>query len=171
VDVQHSATSLPDWWRLGPPPDCRHDQLTANVDFSAVNECVPLGLTGALVQDYLITEPRGLASQARIKAVGYVPSPLTVSVTNDTTYLAVRLVLGYDHTVNVAVCTGCTQSACLVLNSILVRRTAGAPGGDIMITTPGPADANWAFWRGTGVDCTTVPVRNVTWGSIKSLYR
>ena len=172
VDVQHSAPIMPDWWRLGPAPDCRHDLLTANIDFSQTDACQDPGFAGALIQDYLITEPRGLPSQARIKAVAYLPSPQTISFGTDTTYDAVHIVLGYDRTVNVNVCAGCTQAACLVFNSVLIRRTKGAPGGDLMITTPGPGTANWATWRsGSGANCLLVPVRRMTWGTVKSLYR
>ena len=42
----------------------RHDLLTASLDFSAANECADPGFTGALVQDYLVTEPRGLSSSS-----------------------------------------------------------------------------------------------------------
>ncbi|MEO5618818.1 MAG: hypothetical protein ABIS67_13710 [Candidatus Eisenbacteria bacterium] len=172
VDVQHSLSSLPDYWRLGPSPQCRHDMLSASVDFSAANECASPGFTGAVLQDYLITEPRGLQSQARIKAVVFVPSPETRSVANDTTYHAVRLVFSHDRTVNVNVCTGCASPACLVLNSVTVRRVKGAFGGDITLSGPGPGNANWAFWRSVvGADCSLVPVRTLTWGSVKSLYR
>jgi len=172
VDVQHSMSSLPDYWRLGPFPECRYDMLTASVDFSTANECRDPGFTGAAMQGYIATQPRGLQSQARIKSVVFVPSPETRSVSNDTTYHAVRLVFSHDRTVNVNQCTGCAAPACLVLNSILVRRVAGAFGGDQLLSAPGPGDANWAFWRGTaGADCTMVPVRAVTWGSVKSLYR
>jgi len=172
VDVQHSLSALPDYWRLGAFPNCRHDMLTANLDFSTTNECVDPGFSGATLQDYVPTQPRGLQSQARIKSVVYVPSPETRSVSNDTTYHAVRLEFSHDRTVNVNACTGCTTPACLVLNSIIVRRVAGAFGGDVLLTAPGANEANWAFWRGTGgADCTLVPVRAVTWGSVKSLYR
>lgn len=172
VDLQHSLSSLPDYWRLGPSPDCRHDMLTANLIFSAANECKDPGFGGALVQDYLVGEPRGLQSQARIKAVAYAPSPGTVTVSNDTTYHAVRLVFSYDLSQGAASCPGCFQSACLVLNSILVRRTEGAFGGDITLTAPGPGNANWVYWRGkVGATCAQVPVRNMTWGMVKSLYR
>jgi hypothetical protein len=62
--------------------------------------------------------------------------------------------------------------ACLVLNSILVRRSPGAVGGDSFVSTPGPGDANRATWQGTGADCSAVPVRRQsTWGAVKSLYR
>lgn len=172
VDFQSAALVLPDWWQLGPPPDCRHDQLVASVDFTGTNGCEDSGFTGALVQDYLIGEPRGQGTQARIKAVAYVPSPQTIRVGTDTTYHAVRLVLSFDHTTGPSTCTGCVSSGCLVLNSILVRRVPGAPGGDFMVSTPGPASANWATWRGGAPAlCTAVPVRPTTWGQLKSLYR
>lgn len=172
VDLQSSAASLPDWWMLGPPPECRHDLLTASLDFSAATECEAPGFTGALVQDYLVTEPRGLPSQARIKTVCYVPSPQTLSVGPDTTYHAVRLVLSFDRTTGLVVCSGCVPSACLVMNSILVRRLPGALGGDIQLVVPGPTNSNWATWRASGTGlCSAVPVRPATWGQIKSLYR
>lgn len=172
VDVQHSNAILPNWWRLGPSPECRHDVLTASIDFSPTDACVDPGFTGAVLQDYLVTQPRGLPSQARIKAVVFVPSPETRAVSNDTTYLAARLILSNDRTVNVDACAGCVEPACLVLNSILVRRVAGAPGGDIALTTPAAAQGNWAYWRNqSGAECSWVPVRTVTWGRVKSLYR
>lgn len=172
MDLQSSAATLPDWWQLGPLPGCRHDLLTASLDYSEATECESPGFVGALVQDYLVGEPRGLPSQARIKAVCYLPTPQTVSVGTDTTYHAVRLELSYDRTTTLNFCTGCAQSACLVLNSILVRRVEGAPGGDIHLQTAGPGNSNWATWRGGGASlCMTVPVRPATWGQIKSLYR
>ncbi len=173
VDLQHSLPSLPDYWRLGPFPDCRRDMLSANLNFSTTGACRDPGFAGALVQDYVIGEPRGLQSQARIKSVVYLPSPGTLSVSNDTTYLAVRLAISYDRSTGAAACQGCSYPACLVLNSILVRRTAGAFGGNILLTAPAPGNANWAYWRSVsgGADCSMVPVRTVTWGSVKSLYR
>jgi len=173
VDIQHSLASLPDYWRLGPLPDCRHDMLSASLDFSATTECVDPVFGGALVQDYIEGQPGGLTSQARIKAVVFIPSPDTRSFATDTVYHAIRLVLSYDRTQNVGFCQGCTYTACLVLNSILVRRVAGAVGGDVMLTQPGSGNANWTTWRvGNGsADCAAVPVQNLTWGRIKSLYR
>lgn len=172
VDIQHSESTLPDYWRLGPSPDCRHDLLTASVDFTGTFGCAIPGFTGAVMQDYLEGEPRGLPSQARIKTVVFVPSPQTLSLTTDSTYLAVRLAFSHDRTVNVNTCTGCVPSACLVLNSILIRRVAGAFGGDVFVSSPAPGNGNWAYWRSPlGGGCVSVPVRNMTWGTIKSLYR
>jgi hypothetical protein len=172
VDLQHSAASLPDYWLLGPYPDCRHDQLTASLDFSLTTACTDPAFAGAAVQGFLPGQPGGLSSQARIKAVAFVPSPQTRSFSADTLYDALRLVLSYNLTVGSGSCGGCSGPACLVLNSILLRRVSGAPGGDIMVTAAAPANGNWVTWRGgVGANCQLVPVRARTWGSIKSLYR
>jgi hypothetical protein len=172
VDVQHSQSTLPDYWRLGPAPDCRHDDLSASVDFTGTNGCVDPAFSGALVQDYVVGSPGGLASQARIKVVVFLPSPETRTFANDTTYHAARLIFSYDHSTNPVTCAGCNTPACLVLNSIWIRRTQGAFGGDVFVGTPGAGNSNWATWQGkSGSDCSMVPVRNLTWGSIKSLYR
>ena len=172
VDVQSSQPTLPDYWRLGPIPDCRHDLLTASLDFTLTTDCADPSFSSALLQDYIVGQPRGLTSQARIKATAFVPSPETRSFANDTSYLAIRLVLSYDRTQNIGACAGCTFTTCLVFNSVLVRRLAGAAGGDITLSQPGPGNSNWATWRlaDTGVSCAMVPVRNLTWGRIKTLY-
>ena len=88
------------------------------------------------------------------------------------TYYAARLVIRHTLTTGTTVCAGCSGPACLVLNSILLRRQPGAIGGDVAVTTPGPGDANWATWQGgAGANCASVPARAVTWGRVKSLYR
>lgn len=69
-------------------------------------------------------------------------------------------------------CAGCLAPACLVLNGITIRRLPGAPGGDVIISSVGAGNPNWVTWRGgAGADCSLVPVRAVTWGRIKTLYR
>ena len=37
--------------------------------------------------------------------------------------------------------------------------------------TPVTAGSNIVTWQGVGADCNAVPVRNATWGAVKSLYR
>jgi hypothetical protein len=174
VDVQHASTAMPDWWRFD-PGRCRSGQLVAQFEFELNPFCVdPWGAdtpAGGLV-DYTVGQPRGLPSQARIRTVGSL-LPQNPRALNDTDmYYAVRLSIMNGLTAPPqTVCTGCPGAACLVLNSILVRRLPGAPGGDVMLVQPGPGNANFATWQGTSADCFQVPVRNRTWGQIKSLYR
>jgi len=91
----------------------------------------------------------------------------------DVMYYGARLNLSNAGTVAPqTVCEGCLGSACLVLNSVLIQRQPGAAGGDVLIGQPGPGDANFATWRGgSDAGCRAVPVRAVTWGQVKSLYR
>jgi len=52
------------------------------------------------------------------------------------------------------------------------RRQPGATGGDVFLSVPGQNDANWVTWQGgAGANCSAVPVRSVTWGRLKGLYR
>jgi hypothetical protein len=173
VDVQHATASLPDWWRFD-PTRCRANQLVADFDFSLNPFCVDMWVdtpAGGLV-DYTVGQPRGLPSQARIRVAGSLLPQNPRQLNDSDMYYGARLSLRNGNTAPPqTVCFGCSGSACLVLNSILVRRLPGAPGGDVTLVEPGAGNANFATWQGTTADCFQVPVRNRTWGQIKSLYR
>lgn len=174
VDIQHQAATLPDWWRLAKVGDCRSDYLSASGDFTLNAGCSDpwLGQAVAEVQAYNAGEPRGGGGQVRIKAVCGVVPALAATLDATSVYYGLKLVIQNTRSTGAGVCAGCREGACLVLNSIEVERTARAPGGDLFLATPGPNNANWARWQGgVGADCALVPVRNVTWGSVKSLYR
>ena len=174
VDVQHASAALPDWWRLD-PGGCREGViLDAAADFPGRTACLDMwqgAATPAIAQvaGYKPTEPRGADSQARIKVTGSVLPQYAVSVDGTSMYYAARIILKYDKTVGAGSCAGCSEAACLVLNSILIGRLAG---GDLFLQTPGAGAANWALWRGgAGANCAAVPVRNRAWGQLKGLYR
>ncbi len=175
VDVQHSAASLPDWWRFSSPGGCRAGILQPTFDFTGRSACQDFFLgnaTGAL-QSYTVGQPHGGANQARMRVAASMLSSFGYATLNATDmYYAAVLTIANDYTVGGTVCRGCAGPACLVLNSILVLRQPGAAGGDINLTVPGPAGANYATWQGgAGADCSAVPVRRMTWGQIKGLYR
>lgn len=170
VDIQHSLATMPPWWELQ-PTGCRANALVVSGDFQLDAWCVDpwTGGASAGLQGYLIGEPRGGANQARIKAVVGVPAVQARSLNATDMYYGVKLVIRNDKTAGTGACAGCLSPACLVLNSILVRRVSG---GDVFLQTPGPGNANWATWQGGGgASCLLVPVRSRTWGQVKSLYR
>ena len=174
IDIQHQAATLPDWWRLAAAGDCRSGYLSASGDFTLETDCADpwAGQAVAEVQAYNATEPRGGANQARIKAVCGVVPALAATLDASSVYYGVKLVIQNTRSTGAGACPGCLGGACLVLNSIEVQRTAGAPGGNLFISTPAPNNANWARWQGgVGADCGLVPARNMTWGRVKSLYR
>lgn len=174
VDVQHSAATMPAWW-LFSPGGCRAGYLRPAFDFTGSPACRDFFLgnaTGGL-QDYTVGQPRGGAGQARIRVAAALLPDFGFATLNATDmYYAAVLTITNDLTVGGTACGGCAGPACLVLNSILVRRQPGTAGGDIYVTVPGPDGANFATWQGgAGANCVTVPVRPVTWGQIKGLYR
>jgi hypothetical protein len=167
IDVQVEPPTLPDWWRYD-AGGCMQGLLHADADFASVSECLDAwqGNASAIVQDYLTGQPYGAANQARIKLVVAVPSPDAVVLSSGVVYYAARLLFP----TSMLGCQGCSQSACLVLNSMLVRRLPGQPGGDVFLEAPAPSQGNWALWQ-DGAECALVPVRQHSWGQIKSLYR
>jgi hypothetical protein len=170
VDVQHADATVPDWWRFD-VAGCRAGSLGAGFDFTSQSACADFlqgHATGAL--GYYPTEPRGGANQARIRAAASVlPAFGYAQLDASSMYYAARLTITNSNT---AVCAGCAGHACLVLNSVIVKRQPGTAGGDMVLGEPGPGNANWATWQGgTGANCASVPARSVTWGQLKGLYR
>ena len=181
VDLQAAATTLPDWWHLEPaniglglPAGCRYGNLFASQDFTGETSCTDLWLNrgAAIIQGYTPGDPRGGSAQARIKAVATLPAPFVASLDATHMYYGLKIVIQNVNTTGFGSCTGCISHVCLVLNSIWVKRTLGAAGGDQLLVTPGAVGSNWATWQGpSNLDCSAVPVRRATWGQIKSLYR
>jgi len=174
VDLQHSEASLPDWWRFD-AAGCRAGELRADFDFTSQSGCSDAfqGLAGGGLLGYYPTEPRGGANQARILvAASRLSDYGYMRFDPEVMYYGARLTISNVGTVASPTCAGCSGSACLVLNSVLIQRQPGAAGGDVFIGQPGPGDANFATWQGgSSAGCVAVPVRALTWGRVKSLYR
>lgn len=171
IDVQHGDATLPDWWEFG-WEGCQADELKADVDFgSACTNVWPPQVAGGLLS-YTVGAPRGGSNQARIRAALSVLSSQALAFNTGEIYYAARVVIANTKTLS---CLGCSGTACLVLNSIILKRPLrppGAPTGDVTLTTPGAGNGNWARWQGVSAgDCQAVPVRNRTWGQVKALFR
>lgn len=175
VDIQHSAPSLPDWWRFDASGTggCRGGALSFAFDYPAGPSCTDAwafnGFGG--LQRFSIGSPdHPFTNQARIVAVAAVTSDNAVTLAPSVTYGLIRMIISTVNTTGAGACAGCITKACLVFNSALIRRISGA-GGDVFLSTAAFAGSNWATWQGTGADCSQVPTRRKTWGEIKSLYR
>jgi hypothetical protein len=175
VDVQSADPALPDWWRFD-MGGCRAGNLRAGFVFPSPSPCGDFlnGNAAGGLQGYYLNEPRGGASQARIQVAASLLESVGgyASLDPNGMYYAACLTLTNTRTIGAGACAGCPQPVCLVLNSITLRRQPGALGGDQFLSVPGPGQANWATWQGgLGADCAAVPVRAVSWGRVKSLYR
>jgi hypothetical protein len=172
VDIQHEAAALPDWWRFD-FAGCHGGKLSADDHFGPTT-CGDFwsGQAAGGLLSYTVGMPGGAPNQARMVIGLGVPSDQPRTLDAASMYYAARIVFSNLMTSS---CTGCAGAACLVLNSILVHRPPrpdGIPSTDILLTAPGPNNGNWAGWQAdSGAGCQAVPVRNVTWGAVKSLYR
>jgi hypothetical protein len=76
--------------------------------------------------------------------------------------------LKHDATV-AGTCAGCLVPACIFLQGIRVYQ-AGSPMMELFT----PSSRNFVFWQGGALappGCLYTPTANMTWGSVKALYR
>ena len=177
IDLQHSEAALPEWWRFDQSP-CRANALGIDGNFAGRNACEDMWhgepVAGGLAQ-YTVGLPRGQVNQARIKLTLAVTPERMQNLGANTTYYAARLVIDNRETSGDPSCAGCATPVCLVLNAIVIGRPPrppGAPDANVLLDVPGAGHPNWVTWQGgQGANCSAVPVRSVTWGRLKALYR
>lgn len=168
-DLVADAATLPSWWQLG-QGGCRDGRLGADADFSAAFGCADAwgGAGVALVQAYGL-RPGGGPNELRFIVSGGVPAANAVLMPGGEPRALARVVMSLADA-PATTCTGCSQGACIVLNSVALVRLPGAPGGDVTLTLPAADGANYAIWQ-SGAACASVPARNRSWGQIKAMYR
>ncbi len=169
IDIQHQSAVLPPWWELA-PDGCRYGSLVQSAQFEGGTACQDFWAGAGsfdMPPPFVAGVPGGDPSRARIRFTIGVPSNEARTLNSTTAkYYAARLMLENDGTTS---CLGCMEGACMVLNSIEIVRLGRDP---VVLTAPGPGQANWVTWQGGGgASCSAVPVRSVTWGQVKSLYR
>jgi hypothetical protein len=187
LDVRASTLpTLPDYWKLG-VGECRDGNFAFPVSLTGIGT----GTTGVCRNPWAGGGLGGgfsYTSETRVTEVGPVPAPgwgrMVLAFARDTEaqliqgqqYVAGAFTLDTFNDVDTGggVCAGCALPACIVFNSLELNQTAGSPGGDIFILTT-PATRAFVTWQGGAVGgngCPLeVPVRNVTWGRVKSIYR
>jgi len=168
IDVDVAADPLPDWWRTD-PGQCRANGWSAGPALSA--SCSdPWGGAGtAAFQGWLPGTPGGSGRHGRLLVTAGVLPAQAVALQAFTPYAACRVVL---RTNNTTMCAGCSVPACLVLNSILIRRVPGSSVEEVFLGEAESPGVNFVTWQGgSGADCQSVPARRSTWGSVKALYR
>jgi hypothetical protein len=166
IDVDVAADSLPAWWHME-PGGCRQGGWSADTIAPASCEDVWGGAGAASAQGWLVGVPGNSTRHGRLLVAASVPSDAFVSLSPDVGYSLCRVVL---RSFNSTTCAGCTIPACLVFNSVLIRRLPGSSFEELLVTTPESVGLNQVVWQGTGADCQSVPVRRTTWGAVKALY-
>jgi len=168
IDVDVAADPLPDWWRTD-AGQCRAGGWSADIEAppSCVDAWNTLGV--ASFQGWIAGTPGGSTHHGRLLvAAAAVPGTLA-KLDPGVPYTACRVLL---RTNNTATCAGCDVPACLMLNSLLIRRAPGSSVEEILLSAPESPGLTFVHWQSdTGADCQSVPVRRTTWGAVKALYR
>jgi hypothetical protein len=178
IDLQTSGPDLAPWWQLRAslPAGCRSTSMGASFDFTGGPfNCTDYwggGAAGGGSAEY----PTTAANRARLKAQAALPlgDGRITAIPKGTEVYTFKLTINNQKTVGGA-CPGCSDEACIVLNSILVTQTPGTPGGNYTYSTPGTSShCIWQAWTTSDPNhfCPQVtPAKSRTWGSIKAIYR
>lgn len=167
----------PAWWQLRnegtQTGQCRSGAISASADFtgapySSATACVdPFGGNGAGgIGTYRNPPASGRPNAARLLLAFALPAGSEVPLDAGTEYFAARASITNAKTVGTGACAGCTQPVAIELSSVKFVQPAGAPGGDVDVTTPESAGSNYVGWQQPPVS-----TNRRTWGSVKSLYR
>ena len=166
--IASTAPALPDWWALRDNIQlgytaCRNGSLSIAAQDGA--SCPDIfGLQGSM--NIAAYQPDKVTTgSARILSVNAVDINTPVDLTAGTWGIA-RWNITSIRTVGSPSCAGCLTPVCVVFNSVNITVVGNTNN---RLVSGGANDR--ITWQGTGADCNLVPVKNATWGAVKSLYR
>jgi len=167
VDFDVASDPLPPWWLMA--PGCRTNGWAADDGPSLSCPDAWDGLGTGSFQGWIPFTPGNSTRHARLLvAFGVLPGD-AVTLLGNAIYTAGRILLRTTNTVS---CNeGCTTPACMVFNSLLIRRLHTPADEEILISGAESTASDRIFWQdGAGSDCQAVPTRRTTWGAVKALY-
>lgn len=179
VDFLANGAQIPDWWQFKNTGTCRQTAFNASVDFfSGPDHCLDYwqgqGAGGiAAWRVGAAVGPGYPANYGRLLMAFAVPPNLVTGLNANAEYYAFKLTFTKAKTVGTGACAGCDVPVAAMFSSCRLVQPAGV--GDYQLTQW----QDWAFasWQNAtynvydvGYSCPPVPVKNKTWGSIKSLY-
>jgi len=164
---QVQATFVPDWWQFWSSGTCRQSALSTSVDFLTAPQQVCAdawaGLGAGGITSYLTSTSLNPPATAFLRLAFAVAN--AVPLQRFVEYYGFRTTVTFAKTTGTGACTGCTTPVLISLDEIKTSQSDGTVEHD---TTPiSNACVSWQ----SGSGCQIVPVRNVTWGRIQSLYR
>lgn len=168
IDVDVAADPLPPWWRMD-PGQCHTGGWAADASLSGSCADPWQGTGAASAQGWRAGEPGGSPRHGRLLVAAATAPGQLLTFDAETGYTLCRILLRSNNTLT---CDGCSVAACLVFNSVLIRRLPGSVPEELVFSAPEAAAAERVSWQGgTGANCASVPVRRSTWSAVKALYR
>ena len=138
-------------------------------DASLAGSCVDAwnGKGTAAAQGWIPFQPGGASNHGRLLVAASVLPDDAVALDAFVPYTAARVLLRSNGSTD---CAGCNSPACLVFNSLLIRRLPGSSVEEVLLDVAESPGFNMITWQGSGADCQSVPARRTTWGAVKALY-
>ena len=164
---------LPDWWRLR-NGECREGNFSYPASFAGVGDATclnPWANANRTGGGYDYTSG---TSRAHIRFAFARDTPTHLDEGKHYIAGVFEIDTWKDVGTGDEVCVGCAQAACLVVSEVGVYQVVGTPPQDAFILNAA-ATRNFISWQGGdigGYGCpAALPVRRVTWGAIKAIYR
>lgn len=167
LEVAVDAPSLPSWWQVR-SGDCRGGALTSTIlpmpeDFGS---CA-YASSWSLVDTWIVAEY--VPATGRLRLTLYGASAIGESqMTPFVETFIVALHIRHELSTGAGSCSGCDTPACVLLRELTI--VDGAPTG-ALVTLPILEPSFLLGWQSDRANCIATPIRNQTWGGIKSLYR
>jgi hypothetical protein len=178
LDMITAGSAMPAWWTFPPfAGSCRTASSFAGaypggtVGGACANYFGDNNCQGAHVHDYPSpAQGSSLPQTMRIRTVAAIDAGLAGPVTAGEEQYALSFTINNQRTVGTTVCAGCDVAMCFVFNGLFLSQPVGV--GDFVVSGAPVGGRDFVTWQGgSGANCTLVPVKNSTWGQIKSLYR
>jgi len=177
IDVITTTSPLPAWWAMSTMGNggtqCRSG-LSANFTINgSYVVCLDAwggsgaGGVSAYANPIVALPGNGSATNiVTIDVAGAVPTGSEQALASGTEYFLANVLINNTKSTGTGSCAGCTDPACLSFTRLSVTQPTGTP---LYYSTPGVNSL--VTWQGAGANCSAVPVRKSTWGSIKGMYR
>jgi len=172
LDLQTNQAALSPWWNMGTASGCVGRTTTpvlTDFGFASLFGCTDYwGPAGGASGGGGYLPAYGGPNRARIVMVAAILEANATALDPGTEYYSFKVIISNARTVGSPNCPGCTDAACIVLNSIKITQNVSQSANP---TVTNPAVSNFVTWRGGLGNCQVTPARNTTWGSVKALYR
>jgi hypothetical protein len=164
IDVQSGTSALPDWWQLA-SGGCRAGAASAATITGGAN-C--LDIWGGDAIGVLAFAPPNFGP-LRIRLLPVVGSPTEYPITTTDELAVAKVTISRTKSTGAGSCTGCSEGACIVLNSVLVGQPATSAFDQLVSN---PIENQHVLYNAGVAGCPgIIPVRSTTWGQVKALYR
>jgi hypothetical protein len=176
IDIGTSGAAISPWWDMRNRNGCRANSCSAGFSFGNLANCedpwMGLAIGG---YDYAISPlsdtDNNNPNRARIYAVCALPSASPVRLEAGKEYYLCEVLIDMAKTVGVGSCPGCTDDAIFTAQYAKISEPDGSPDGNPTYTTTDNGSCVRTNAFPTAEQCSSLPVRNRTWGSLKAMYR